>query len=150
MIAFDVLSGIAIIYSIIEVPLSIGFQITGADVGNFNYFVDAIFFMGIVLAFNTAYLNRQLVLVTDRIKIAEKYATFWLWIDLASTMPFDAIATAATSGVNPTVRLIRLLRIVRLFKLAKLVQSQGLKNLRERLCINPSLMRITLYLRKYS
>lgn len=145
---WDFFSGLAIFYSIIEVPFRIGFQSPPTySIIVLNYIVDAIFFTDILLAFHTAYISKLTdALVTDRKLIRRNYMKCWFWIDVASTLPFDQIAVAASSSVSnahvSTLRLIRVLRLVRLIKLIKVIHSRGLKDLLESFNINSALVSI--------
>ena len=152
--AWDFLSGLAIFYSIIEVPYRIGFQRSPNEfTGAINETVDAIFFCDIVLSFNTGYVDRLTdLLVTDRHLIRKSYMAFWFWIDLASTLPFDKMVAAALTLQNggndhvSTMRLIRVLRLMRFIKLARLVSSKTLKDFLDSLHISPALISIVALL----
>ena len=146
-IYWDFFSGLAIFYSIIEVPFRIGFQAPPTEVILvLDSIVDAIFFSDIILAFNTAYICTLTdLLVVDRALIRLNYMKFWFWIDIAATMPFDRIAAAASNTANThvsTLRLIRVLRLVRLVKLFKFTSSKGLQELLDSFMIAPALISI--------
>ena len=151
---WDFLSGLAIFYSIIEVPFRIGFQTKANRISAvINEIVDAIFFTDIVLSFNTCYVDRLTdLLVTDRHLIRKSYMAFWFWIDLTSTLPFDKIIAAALTGQNrendhiSTMRLIRVLRLMRFMKLARLVSSKTSKDFLDSLHISPALISIVALL----
>ena len=151
-VAWDFLTGLAIFYSIIEVPFRIGFQSTPSTTTIYvNTLVDAIFSCDIILSFNTVYVDRLTdLLVTDRNLIRRNYTAFWFWIDLTSTLPFDKIIQAgeeSQSNVHvSTLRLIRVLRLVRLVKLIKLITSKGLKDSLDSLFISPALISIVALL----
>ena len=72
-----------------------------------------------------AYYDDDSVLVTDRRLIARKYAQWRLWVDLATTIPFDWIVLLA-GGLNQSssvearnISLLRLLRLGRVYRLKK-------------------------------
>ncbi|KAK8698985.1 hypothetical protein V6N13_115084 [Hibiscus sabdariffa] len=55
--------------------------------------VDSFFAVDIMLTFFTAYIDSTThLLVRDRRKIAKRYLSTWFIMDLASTIPFDALA----------------------------------------------------------
>jgi hypothetical protein len=149
---WDFISGVAIIYSIVEVPFQIAFQPQSSAAAEIvNSIVDAVFFVDIILAFNTAFIDPATdLLVTNRYSIWIKYASLWLWIDMASTIPFDQIAEAASSGANPshiaTLRLIRVLRLVRLVKLIKITSSKRLKDWIDEMQISPAIISLSTLL----
>lgn len=140
---WDVICGLALFYSIIEIPFRIGFRTNPCQsLIILNRTVEAIFFGDIILTFNTAFVDPMTDLfVADRWLIAVKYTSLWLWIDLASTIPFDVIVLAAISANSAarnvlTIRLIRVLRLVRLVKVIKFVGSRRIKDIINRYCIS--------------
>lgn len=146
-VVWDLICGLAIFYSIVEVPFRIGFQsIQSESAVVMDSCVEAIFFCDIILTFNTAFVDPVTDLfVADRWLIAKEYGKVWLWIDLASTIPFDQIVIAAASHDSPnisTFRLIRVLRLVRLTKLIKLVGSKNLKEYLDQYSISPAFISI--------
>ena len=146
-VVWDLVCGLAIFYSIVEVPFRIGFQSTQSEVAVvMDSIVEAIFFCDIILTFNTAFVDQVTdVFVADRWLIAKEYGKLWLWIDLASTIPFDQIVIAAASHDSPnisTFRLIRVLRLVRLTKLIKLVGSKNIKEYLDQYSISPAFISI--------
>ncbi|GBF99926.1 hypothetical protein Rsub_12619 [Raphidocelis subcapitata] len=73
--------------------------------------------LDIVLNFFLAYHDEDGNLVTDRGAIASHYCRSRLWLDLATTVPFDwvvLIATGLNSSDTVTARYISLLRLLRL------------------------------------
>ena len=125
---WDIISGIAIMYSAVEVPFLIGFLSAGdyPALTATDLVVTAIFALDILVSFNLpiqdAHTNKY---IYDRWKITKSYLKFWFWVDILATIPFDSIAALTTAEVKDTsgVRLIRLLRLFRLFKLLKFSQK---------------------------
>ena len=70
--------------------------------------------------------------------------SFWLWVDLAAAMPFDAIVQAAVNNPNTdqlrSVRLVRILRLVRLGKLYKLAKFGWVKEALDRHNVTPAFL----------
>ena len=148
-VTWDAISGLAILYSVVEVPFLIAFlgsnvstQLTGLDL-----FVTAIFAIDIIISFNLTY-NDPITnkLVTDRIKIAAGYMKMWFWIDCLATIPFDTIASSLPSSGNTQhisgvrlVRILRLFRLAKVFKFSKKTQAK-VKDLMEKWNIDPSLI----------
>jgi Ion transport protein len=138
-VAWDVVCGLALFYSIIEIPFRIGFRTNPSHSALLlNHMVEAIFSADIILTFNTAFVDPMTDLFeADRWLIALQYTSLWLWVDLASTIPFDVIVLAVVSENSAarnvlTIRLIRVLRLVRLVKVIKFVGSRRIKDIIDR------------------
>ena len=139
---WDVICGIAILYSIVVVPYSIGFTTDSTpseSTSALNKLVDVIFFLDVCITFRTALFDPTTnLLVIDKRLIAKHYISFWFWIDIASTVPFDSIIEASmldnrtNSTQLRTIKLLRILRLSRLSKLHRLLKSQSLKDFLER------------------
>lgn len=57
-----------------------------------NYIIDFLFFIDIIVIFNSAYYDDNFAIVEDRKTIAVEYAKGWLVIDVLSIFPFAEIA----------------------------------------------------------
>lgn len=102
--------------------------------------IDGLFFLDILVNVNSAYLDTEGQLVTDRCKIFVKYLKTWLMLDIVACVPFNIISpeddTKTTgddfSDYNNLIRLLRLprlyrlLRISRIFKMIKHYKSNDL------------------------
>lgn len=83
--------------------------------------VNGFFAIDIILTFFVAYLDRgTYLLVDDRKKIARKYATSWLALDVISTIPSELARKISpkplrTYGLFNMLRLWRLRRVGALF-----------------------------------
>ena len=120
--------GVAVIYTCITVPLNIGFDLEESHVGaGIGHFVDAIFFLDILLTFRTAILldtdhgaggDGRLNTVPWQIFIS--YTRGGLLLDLVSTLPFDAMAEASAARLTRVIRLVRLTRLLKLGRVARL------------------------------
>lgn len=98
-------------------------------------FIDILFWVDIVLTFNTSYKDGQ-NFVTDRKKIAKRYLMCWFWIDLCAALPLDDIITVMVVGdvsdakalkMVKSVRLLRqlrMLKLLRLMRIARLLRSK--------------------------
>lgn len=147
--AWDIVCGVALFYSIIEIPFRIGFRSNPSESTLIlNHMVEAIFSADIILTFNTAIVDPMTDLfIADRWLIALQYTSLWFWVDLASTIPFDVIVLAAISRNSAarnviTIRLIRVLRLVRLIKVIKFVGSRRIKEIIDRYGISRALASI--------
>ena len=113
--------GLLVIYSVISIPFTLAFKL--ADVKALDYTIDALFFIDILVSFNTAYMDSKTsILVINRKEIAKSYLKFWFWIDLLSTIPFDKLIEAISSFSSNLVAVSRLAKILRLIRLVKLVR----------------------------
>jgi preprotein translocase subunit Sec61beta len=147
-IIWDLMLGILLIYSVSMIPFRVGFDLrsSGREEG-FDNFITSMFGLDILVQFNSAYLDVTTdKLVFDRKKIVQNYLSYWFWIDLGSTIPFDGITDRLEGqGVGAShpgaVRLIRAFRLIRFFKLTRYTrQNQQLEKLR----IDPTLISLVM------
>ena len=95
-IVWDIFVGILIVYSVIDIPMKVGFDLTNEGAAFwFNVCIDIIFGIDIILNFFTAFERITDVgteIITDYKEIAHNYFQFWFAIDFVSTVPIDLIA----------------------------------------------------------
>ena len=139
-IAWDAFIGILIFYSVLVVPMQIGFisfdDTSGADgITYMEYALDFVFLFDIIASFNTAYYaSEEEAYVIIRPKIAVHYLKTWFWVDFLSTVPFDLIVTAASGNSSKhtkLVQLVKVLRLLRILRLLKIVNFQQIMNMLE-------------------
>lgn len=123
--------GALILFSVLVVPLRIGFALQDPPNMSFAYIldwiVDVMFGIDIIANFRTAYFDNHGVLVTDLGRIRRNYMRGFFIIDFVSTVPFDRILP-----VGRGAKLIRVLRLVRLFKLLRLFRiGRAIESLQE-------------------
>jgi voltage-gated potassium channel Kch len=169
-IAWDLLLGLIIVYSVCCIPYRIGFDdpaTGGWDI--FDIICDLTFAMDMLLNLNTAYEAGDGDLVIDRAMIVKNYVTGWFAIDFASTFPVDRtvewmsgdgmsakLINGTTVGVGAkqassgggsvrAIKLIRVLRLIRLIKLARLLKLSKILGSREELLeqINPIFLQLS-------
>lgn len=90
IVTWQFIVGLAILYSIVIVPLRLGFAYEA--VGGWlvlELAMDSLFLLDIVISFRTAFLNEEKLLIHDARVIRRKYARSWFVPDLLSTIPFD-------------------------------------------------------------
>lgn len=92
IVSWQFVIGIAIMYSIVIVPLRLGFSYDAVG----GWFVlelvmDGLFLFDIVLSFRTAFVNDEKMLIYNPRAIRRKYVSGWFVPDLISTIPFDDI-----------------------------------------------------------
>ena len=89
-------------------------------------FVDACFFIDIILTFFTAYVNQNKEYVLDHWRIARHYLLTWFLLDLLSCIPFSFIldvnnynSLARVSRLPRIYKVIKVVRLARMLKIAK-------------------------------
>ena len=135
--AWEIFSGLFVVYTAMEVPFRIGFLFyTAPSLGALvvEYIIVVVFLLDMVVNFLTAYVDETTnILVYDHNKIAIRYVSvipFWFWMDLISTFPFEAFAVGANAKSQEslaTLKIFRLLRLFRIAKLFRLLNSEGLQ-----------------------
>lgn len=87
----------------------------------FEVVVDFLFFLDILITFNSAYVDSNKVLVANRKKIVMNYLKGMFIIDLFSVFPFYMFDTTS-SRPNAYVRMIRITKIIRIFRASKILK----------------------------
>ena len=156
--SWDGFLGALIVYSLTVIPMQMAFDSLLATAGNlliFDYVIDCIFFLDVVMNFNTTFYSDFIdAYVVDRKLITEQYIkSGWFFIDCISCIPFDLVATSALgnttnsdgSSTSATTKLIKIVRLLRLIKLAKLVNiSKYLNKMEELLNISPTAVNLIM------
>ena len=91
----------------------------------FNWGVDIIFGIDILITFNTAIQVDQCEIISNKKNIAKIYLEKWFWIDLVVTLPFtDLFSLWSLSAKNLAqfAKFVRILKIIRLIRLVKLLK----------------------------
>lgn len=83
--------------------------------------VDIVFFVDILINFNTALCSLSGKISYNRIEIAKKYIKTWFFVDFLSCIPLDYILTNQkdTAIYN---RFLRILRVTRIYKIVKILR----------------------------
>ena len=90
--------------------------------------IDALFFIDIIINFNTAFYNEVHDVIDKRYEIAAKYLKGWFLIDFLAILPFEEIIRMATSSgdtggsYNKLVRMSRLSKLYKLIKITRLIR----------------------------
>jgi len=86
---WDVLIMLLLLYTALFVPYKVCFEDQSSDAQFiFDCWVDACFFIDIILTFFTATEQAQGVLEVKKSKLAKNYLKGWFFIDLFTTFPF--------------------------------------------------------------
>ncbi|KAJ0410700.1 hypothetical protein ATCC90586_008285 [Pythium insidiosum] len=144
VLAWQLVAGIGILYSIIVVPFRLGFDTDAEGVWRIAEFtIDGFFACDIVVNLRTAFFDDERTLIFDARHIFWRYAKGWLVLDLVSTIPIDEIAVLLAGSHQPVnylpTKLLRLFRVARLLKLARLIKlSRVFGRLRDSIELSPS------------
>eukprot|EP01084_Bolivina_argentea_P012318 23084_1 len=122
---------IILLYSIVEIPYHVAFEIRGSAtsfVAIFGAFIDICLLMDIVINFRTAYIDKydRLRIIHDPKLIAKRYLKTWFIIDFLSALPFTYIIILVSqdkangSTVFVFFRLLRIIKLIRIVKILKM------------------------------
>ena len=141
-----------VIYSIVVVPLRIGFEIESASDSAIFWFevsIDFTFIIDIVINCRTAYITSDGALESRPRRILRHYALSWFAVDFISSIPIDLILLAVGDVGGDSrnslrlTKLIKSLRLVRLLKLLRLLKiTKYLKTAQEELQVNPLVLEL--------
>lgn len=85
------------------------------------------FFLDILVIFNSAILDDDFQIIDDRCMIVKDYLSGWFIIDIVAILPFDLL----TSGNGDATRMVRYARIGRVTKVLKLMKLMRLLKLQK-------------------
>ena len=124
--SWDILLLVLVLYTMVEVPFTIGFDISSSDstaVALIDLGLNVIFIIDLISNFFTSYEEAEAE-VYDRNKIAQHYVCGpWFWVDLLSCVPTELVEMQ-TDNVDPA--LFKGLKMIKLIRMGKL-----LKNIRD-------------------
>jgi len=141
MEALDVLTLLALVFTVLVTPYEVGLMVKGSGTALdvINVLVNLIFVAGIVVQFFLPVRENPKKggrLIKKHKEIARRYLRGYFFIDLVSTIPYEAIANfmnpvsegeddSSTAGTSTRkmLRLLRMLRAVRLLKLTRIFRS---------------------------
>ena len=140
---WDLLVGVLIIFSVVTVPIRLGFDLPNNDLLWLwtDWSVDALFLLDIFINFRTCYFDDRHVLVTSWKLISSHYVQTWFIVDILSTLPIDKLI--GDGSQTRSLKLIRVIRLVRLFKLVKLLRQKGSQESDEIVTVNPIVLKIS-------
>ena len=147
---WDSLIGGLIIYSVIMVPMQMAFltfesKERGRGLMIFDLCIDLIFFIDILITFNTAYYSEsEDAYIAIRSRVISTYLRTWFAVDLTSSIPFNILVELSLSTNHSDLKSLRLIRIIRLLRLVKMMRKINFVKLSYRLedlfSISPSAM----------
>ena len=141
-VLWDLALGLLILYSVISIPIRIGFDVAPEIPNSWQFIVDCCidctFAADICLNFLTGFYVGK-TLVRNKREIARAYVRGWFTIDLVTTVPIDLFVELAVGG-GSDLRAIKMVRILRLLKLARLKKlGKVSQRVREKLNVNAAL-----------
>mgnify|MGYP001133809363 CR=1 FL=1 len=83
--------------------------------------VDFLFFCDIIITLNTAYYDRDGLLVQSRRRIFSKYLKGMLLVDILAILPFQFFVGNQTARSNALIRFLRISKITRVFRASKIL-----------------------------
>jgi CRP-like cAMP-binding protein len=144
-ISWDLFIGLLILYSVLIIPVQIGFDVPPSEGGLqvFDQIVDIFFGIDILISMRTCYFDEvEDAYVTLPKKIYRHYLLTWFSIDFFSVMPFDLLLAGSGLGNSEVLGSLKLLKVIRLVRLLKLFRLMKLRKylirIEESLGINPA------------
>ena len=133
-ICWDLFICFLLIITVILTPLVLAFARVSHDLFGLSLFIDLMFCIDIIKAFNTGFQTQDGLVVMDRRRLSIAYLKTWFLPDLASAVPWGAIfpddpteieagqisSTSIVTSATSTTRTLKLLRIVRIAKILRL------------------------------
>ncbi|CAD8139890.1 unnamed protein product [Paramecium pentaurelia] len=122
---WDLLCLAFVIYEMISIPFQISFEIEISKEISMTSL--GVFVLDILLNFNTGvYLDG--ILSMKRERIIKNYLSFWFWIDVISTFPYDIIIDESESLIQ-SAKLLRLFKFLKFIHILKLLRLAKLKKI---------------------
>ena len=130
---FDLFIGGLIMFSVLWVPVAIGFDVkVSSSMSVAYYIIDFFFFLDMCLSFRTVYFSKDDdAYIAIPAKVYTKYLHTWFLIDFISFFPFSEIVEYATGsgnssvGATALVKMFRLLRLLKLFRFLNTIDYRG-------------------------
>ena len=121
---WDIIMAVVLIVSCLISPVRIAFPDDEEPVGwsIYNYSIDSLFLLDIIVTFNTALHDDDFKVIDDRKIISMKYLQGWFTVDVLAIVPFDSMFTQSSSEINHLVRFARIGRLYKLLKLTRLLR----------------------------
>ena len=127
---WDLVTSMLVLYTCIMIPFNICFDADFTRTLQYDIteaIIDGIFFIDVIVNFNTAYMDVDLnEYVWVRRKIAKKYMKFWFWIDFLSCIPLEQIVRPFDRRLANRLSFIKIIKLLRLNRLGSL--SRNLEN----------------------
>ncbi|XP_065903305.1 uncharacterized protein [Dysidea avara] len=118
-VVWEILICVLSFTSCITISLQASYYIKSPPLWTINYFIDAFFYIDIVLKVHTAYFNAEGILVTAPVMCAIHYLKTNLLLDFLGNCPTELLSLAIWNGdeLLTMLSLVRLNRLIRAYKL---------------------------------
>jgi hypothetical protein len=128
-VTWEIIVVLLILVSVTIEPFNLAFNSDGRDTSPaFELSIAFIFCVDVLVNMNSAFIDLNTdLMVTDRIVILKNYASFWLWVDVISAIPYTLIIMRYESrNINSltNIRLVRITRLLKLWKIYKLFKAK--------------------------
>jgi hypothetical protein len=145
---------IVLLTTCILTPLNIAFsyQDTIPSFTYIDYVIDSLFFIDIMIIFNSAFYTEDYECIDNHKSIAANYLSGWLFVDILSIVPFDLILQYSDfnklARVARVGRLYKLVKLTKLFRILKVVKEKNklFKYINEYLKIGSGFERLFFFL----
>lgn len=115
--------------------------------------MDAMFFIDMLIIFNSAFYTEEFTLVQDRKAIAKNYIKTWFAIDLLAILPIEFFFRGGGSRANGMIRIARmgklykLVKLMRLFRILKVLKQKNklVSSLRTHISFGPGFERLMTF-----
>eukprot|EP01083_Nonionella_stella_P082929 229099_1 len=124
-IVWDTFILCALLYTSLEIPLTIAFELTltlSNTLGIIAFSIDMLLLLDVALNFRTAYFDKydRLRLILDPLMITKRYLRGWFLLDFLTSFPFEFILHGRTNFVY--FKILRIFRLVRIFKILRVLR----------------------------
>jgi len=143
-VKWDMYIGLLIMYSVLIIPVQIGFgrQAEGG-LKIFDYCVDIFFFLDMVASSRTCYYDDETdSYMTVPKHILKNYFMTWFVVDFFSVVPLDLMFGSSGGSMGAIFRSFKLIKVIRLLRLLKLARLAKLRKyltrMEDALGINPA------------
>ena len=127
--SWDSFNFLVLLYSVFEIPYSLGFEITLCEdtwQDKLNLCIDCIFLCDTAVNFFTAYFDEDVGIFEVRPSlIALRYLKGWFLFDLGSSLPIDQIVCSIlehSDSQSVSIRLIRIFRVVKVLRIVRMLR----------------------------
>ena len=154
---WNILMAFLLLYTAIVMPYALTFiDYDSLDAwGVLEMVLDVLFFLDIIVNFNSAYFDQEGTLIISRKTITINYLKSWFLLDVSACFPFNVVGadsnktSYSTHDYNNFLRLLRIPRLYRLFRVVRLVKmfkhyksSEILEKIQDFFSIKHSIMKL--------
>ena len=120
---WDMLISAVVVYLIIFIPIEICvlWYEPSATKKALSYFMDALFWMDIILNFNTGFVHYG-VLYMNRTDIARRYMAGWFIVDLIGNFPFELVLGDLEKSQRKSVKLLKWAKLPKLLRIGRVIK----------------------------